>query len=96
MIDTVGGKPCVAIVGLSDRQNRIVAQQCEMLARLVFIPSSRSDTRLPMSVDLVILSRFVPHRFSVAARSRPRRYCSGGVTTICKAIREFIAGRACG
>ena len=96
MIEMVGGKPCVAVVGLSDRQNRIVAQRCGMLARLVFIPSSRSETHYSPSVDLVILSRFVPHRFSVAARSRPRRYCSGGVTTICKAICDFIAGWACG
>jgi hypothetical protein len=94
-METVGRKPRIAIVGLIDRQNRIVAQRCGMVARLVFIPSSRSDTHYSPSVDLVILSRFSPHRFSVAARSRPRRYCGGGVATICAAICEFIAGWAC-
>jgi hypothetical protein len=41
VIEMVGGKPCVAVVGLSDRQNRILAQRCGMLARLVFIPLKR-------------------------------------------------------
>jgi hypothetical protein len=95
VIETVGGKPCVAVVGLSDRQNRIVAQRCGMLARLVFIPSSRSDTRYSPSVDLVILSRFVPHRFTVGARRLRRLYCGGGLTAICRAIHEFVANWMC-
>jgi hypothetical protein len=88
---TVGGKPSVVIVGLSDKQKRVVAEQCGELARLGFVPSSRASTRYPPGVDLVVLSRFLPHRFSVAARGLRRRYCGGGVSAICRAIREFVS-----
>jgi hypothetical protein len=88
---TVGERPSVGIVGLSDKQKRVVAEQCGGLARLGFVPSGRASTRYPPGVDLVVLSRFVPHRFSLAARGLPRLFCGGGVTAICGAIREFVS-----
>ena len=46
------------------------------------------------NVDLVVLTRFVPHRFSVAARELRRLYCGGGLTAICRVICEFVASWA--
>jgi len=86
-------RPGVAVVGLLPGQHRVVEERCGTLARLLFIPSGRSATGFPPGVQFVVLSRFVPHRFSVAARKLPRRFCRGGLAEICRAIIEFAAGR---
>jgi len=91
MAKTARGMPCIVVVGLSGKQRRIVAEHCGSLARLDFVPSSRASTRYSPNVDLVLLSRCVPHRFSVAARGLRRLYCGGGLTAICRAISEFVA-----
>jgi hypothetical protein len=87
---SVGTKPTVIVVGLHGKQQQIVAEKCGAVARLAFIASSRASTRYSPNADLIVLSRFVPHRFSVAARRLQRVYCGGGLTSICAAILAFI------
>jgi hypothetical protein len=91
MAKTLVGKPHIIVVGLTGKQKRIVVEQCGKIARLAFVPSSRASTHYSQSVDFVVLSRFVPHRFSVAAWGLPRLYCGGGLTAICRAISRFVA-----
>jgi len=88
-------KPRVAVVGLLPDQNRVVEERCGRVARLAFIPSSRTSTQYPPSVEFVVLSRFTSHRSSVAAGELPRHFCRGGLSEICGVITEF-AGRSRG
>ena len=91
MISIKHARPHVVVVGLKGNQKRVVAEKCGGLAQLVFVPSSRASTRYSSNADFVILSKFVPHRFSVAARRLDSHYCRGGLDAICRAIRAFVA-----
>lgn len=82
----------VVIVGMAGKLSRRVTERCGDLVRLSFIPSGRSDTRYPPSADFVVLTRWIPHRFSVTAQGIPNCYCPGGLTQICRAIRELAEG----
>ena len=82
----------VVIVGMSGKLSQQVTERCGGLVRLSYIPSSRSATGYPPSADFVILTRWVSHRFSVTAHGIPGCYCPGGLTQICRAIRELVEG----
>jgi hypothetical protein len=82
----------VVIVGMPGKLSRRVTERCGDLVRLSFIPSSRSDTRYPPSADFVILTRWVAHRSSVAAKGIPGVFCDGGQTQICQVILDQVEG----
>lgn len=87
-------RPLVAIVGLGDRQARLVARRHQEDARLVFIDSRRADTQFPSSIDYIIVSRCSPHRFWVSALQRLPRdqvaFCGGGLGSLDRAMGKFI------
>jgi hypothetical protein len=50
-------RPYIAVVGLEKGQTRIVDDRLWQIARLTFIETSRSDTRIVASVDFIVLTR---------------------------------------
>lgn len=86
-----------AVVGLSTRQCRLVADRLRPIARLAFVESDRADTWIAPSVEFIVVTRRSPHRFWVSALKRlPREqvvFCGGGLSSVCEAIRRLIRSR---
>lgn len=82
----------VAVAGSSEKHVALVARRCEAFAKVVFVDARRARTDYPGSIEFVLLTRFIPHRASVAARGIPRKFCRGGLESQCRIIAEAAAG----
>ena len=87
--------PHIAIIGLKPGLARSLARRQRGVGRLSFLDGSRSSTSLPRSVDWVVVSRFAPHRWTVAAlQYLPRGrvvYCEGGLTALLRLVSAIVA-----
>lgn len=83
-------RPTVAVVGLRYGQPSTVQTACGHLVFLKFVDASRSATRLPDADLVILLTRFIQHRWSEAAfRCFPRQSVvlhPGGVSSLVRRI----------
>ena len=64
----------IAVVGLRYGQPANVQAECGHLANLKFVDAGRSEPRLPASDLIILMTRFIEHRWMNAAlRTFPRR-----------------------
>jgi hypothetical protein len=84
----------ITVVGLKNNQARSLERHFAGIARFTFVPADRCDTRLPLGAEWVIFSRFVPHRWTVAARHQlPRSrvaFCVGGVVSVIRQVAHIV------
>ncbi len=84
----------ITIVGLKSNQAHLVERQFAGTIRFSFLPADRSSTRMPTGADWVIMSRFIPHRWSRAAFGQfPRGrvvFCGGGMVSIRRHVEQAL------
>lgn len=78
----------ITIIGMKPNQTRTVQSQYGQTVRFTFLSSDRSSTRLPPATDWVIATRFIQHRWSVAARKFP-----DGVLLFVPGVSYLSSGR---
>ena len=88
-----GGR--IAIVGLQKAQAGIVRRKCEAVARIDCVDADRADVRLPQCDEVILMTRFVDHRWSDSAyRSFPRdrvHLHRGGISLLVQKIAALAS-----
>jgi hypothetical protein len=86
----------IAIVGLRYGQDGHVARACGGLADLKFVDASRSETSFPQSDVVILMTKFIQHRWTETAyRTFPRERVHlhhGGITKLVRRIKRVVAG----
>ncbi len=86
----------IAVVGLRKAQAGIVRRKCEAVARIDCVDADRADVRLPHCDEVILMTRFITHRWSESAyRSFPRdrvHLHGGGMTLL---VRKIAALATC-
>jgi hypothetical protein len=95
--DTLSGdRRRIAVVGLRKAQAGIVRRKCEAVARIDCVDADRADVRLPQCDDVILMTRFIHHRWSESAyRSFPRdrvHLHGGGMSLL---VRKIAALATC-
>jgi hypothetical protein len=89
-------RPVFAVVGLRFGQEAQVARRCRDVAGLKFVSADRSETVLPASDAVLLLTKFIEHRWTLAAyRAFPRERVhlhAGGMSSLIAKIRTLAAG----
>jgi hypothetical protein len=89
-------RPVFAVVGLRYGQAGQVARRCRHLACLKFVSADRSETVLPASDAVLLVTKFIEHRWTTAAyRAFPRERVhlhAGGMSSLIAKIRTLAAG----
>jgi hypothetical protein len=89
-------RPVFAVVGLRYGQEGHVVKRCGQLADLRFVRGDRSETALPASDAVLLLTKFIEHRWTIAAyRAFPRERVhlhAGGMSSLIAKIRTLAAG----
>ena len=91
-------RPVFAVVGLRFGQEAQVARRCRDVAGLKFVSADRSETALPASDAVLLLTKFIEHRWTIAAygafpRERVHLH-AGGMSGLIEKIRMLAAGSA--
>jgi hypothetical protein len=90
--------PVFAVVGLRYGQEVQVERRCRDVAGLKFVSADRSETTLPASDAVLLLTKFIEHRWTIAAyRAFPRERVhlhAGGMSSLIAKIRTLAAGSA--
>jgi hypothetical protein len=91
-------RPVFSVVGLRFGQERHVVKRCGQLADLRFVRGDRSEPVLPASDAVVLLTKFIEHRWTIAAygafpRERVHLH-AGGMSGLIEKIRMLAAGSA--
>ena len=69
----LAGRKRISVVGLRKAQAGTVRRKCEVIARIDCVDADRSDVRLPQCDDVILMTRFIDHRWTQSAyRSFPR------------------------
>jgi hypothetical protein len=89
-------RPVFAVVGLRFGQEAQVARRCRDVASLKFVSADRSETALPASDAVLLLTKFIEHRWTTAAyQAYPRERVhlhAGGLSGLIEKIRTLAAG----
>jgi hypothetical protein len=89
-------RPVFAVVGLRYGQEGQVERRCRHLAFLKFVSADRSEPALPASDAVFLLTKFIEHRWTIAAyRAFPRgrvHLHAGGMSSLIAKIRTLAAG----
>jgi hypothetical protein len=89
-------RPVFAVVGLRYGQEAQVSRRCRDLADLKFVRGDRSETAFPAVDAVLLLTRFIEHRWTEAAyRAFPRERVhlhAGGMSSLIVKIRTLAAG----
>ena len=86
----------IAVVGLRKAQAGIVRRKCEAMARIDCVDADRSEVRLPHCDDVILMTRFIDHRWSDSAYRffpRDRVHLHGGGMSLL--FRRIAALAAC-
>jgi hypothetical protein len=88
-------RPVFAVVGLRFGQEAHVARQCRHLADLKFVRATTAEISFPTSDAVVLLTKFIKHRWTVAAyrafaRERVHLH-SGGLSGVIAKIKMLAA-----
>ena len=85
--------PTFAVVGLRFGQAARVEARCADLAILKFVNADQSETVLPESDAIILLTRFIRHRWTQASlQTLPRNRVhlhGGGITSLVGRIRSL-------
>ncbi len=83
----------ITVIGLRFGQPATVQAVCGHLAILKFVEADRSETRFPATDLVILMTRFIEHRWTEAAfRRLPRRKVvlhPGGVSSLVRRIRSL-------
>jgi hypothetical protein len=83
----------ITVIGLRKGQHRVVADKCGKLADLAFLDGDTSSVALPASDHIVVMTKFVEHRWTEAAHQRLGRervhLHRGGISGLAKIIGEI-------
>ena len=89
------GRRRIAVVGLRKAQAGIVRRKCEGIARIDCVDADRSEVQLPHCDDVILMTRFIDHRWSDSAyRSFPRNRVhlhGGGMSLLYRRIAALAA-----
>ena len=92
-----GDRRRIAVVGLRKAQAGIVRRKCEAVARIDCVDADRADVRLPRCDEVILMTRFIDHRWSDSAyRSFPRdrvHLHSGGISLLVSKIAALATAR---
>ena len=84
------GRRRIAVVGLRKAQAGIVRRRCEAIARIDCVDADRADVRLPQCNEIILMTRFIDHRWTESAyRSLPRdrvHLHGGGMSLLARKI----------
>ncbi len=90
-----GDRRRIAVVGLRKARAGIVRRKCEAVARIDCVDADRADVRLPQCDDVILMIRFIHHRWSESAyRSFPRHRVhlhGGGMTLLVRKITALAS-----
>ena len=90
------GRRRIAVVGLRKAQAGIVRRRCEGVVRIDCVDADRAKVRWPQCDDVILMTRFINHRWSESAyRSFPRERVhlhGGGMSLL---VRKIAAMAAC-
>jgi hypothetical protein len=88
----------LVVIGLMPDQTQRVERRFRSRVKLTFIPTARSNTRLPAGAEYAILCHWSRHLWwEAACRQLPHervKYCRGGVTSVEKQIEAIIFQRS--
>jgi hypothetical protein len=91
-----GDRRRIAVVGLRKAQAGIVRRKCEAVARIDCVDADHADVRLPQCDEIILMTRFITHRWSESAyRSFPRNRVHlhhGGMSLL---VRKIAALATC-
>ena len=89
-------RPLFAIVGLRFGQESHVSRRCRHLADLRFVRADRSETAFPACDAVLLLTKFIEHRWTEAAyRAYPRERVhlhAGGMSSLVAKIKVLAIG----
>jgi hypothetical protein len=65
----------ITIIGLHGGLEKLVTAKCGSVAHLRFLEAERSETALPTSDEVILMTRFLPHRWTLAVFGQmPRQH----------------------
>jgi hypothetical protein len=88
-------RPTIAIVGLKNNQQNAVEAACHKLAKLDFIDFRHPSATLANADHVILMPRFIPHRWTKVAYSKQNRrrvhLHRGGITRLVEKIESICA-----